>query len=853
MILYPKATLTRKLKYYLLPFVSIFLLKKMERWLALFCMLIMLSASQKCFAQITKVSGKIVDAISREPLPFVNVLLKGTKSGATSDIEGDYTVSASGKCDSLIISYVGYNRVARAIKYGATQQINIGLTQGVDLAIVEVHPGENPAHKILRKIIAHKDKNDRTHLDSYEYQLYNKVEFDLNNLSKDVENNKLLKPFSFIFDNIDSSNIKEKPYLPVFMTEALSNFYYRKNPKTSNEIITASKVAGVENASVSQFMGDMYQNVNVYDNTILVFGKLFISPISDNGLLFYKYYLIDSMVIDGHKCYQLQFKPKHKGELAFTGNLWAADTSFAIKRLEMSMSEDANINFINTTNVVQEYTQVDSAWMISKERLVIDFNPFPIKEKKKTMMGIYGRKTSSYGNFKINQPKESSFYSLTENLKVAPDAFNKSEKFWQKNRLDTLSKNEKQIYHMVDTLQSLPVYRTWSDAIQLLVKGYWVKGNFEYGPYSNMYSFNEIEGNRFRFGGRTSDKFSKWYELSGYVAYGTRDEKFKYNFGIRSFINKNPRTLVSMYYKNDNEILGQSQNGFTIDNFLGSLLRITPLRNLTNVKQVNADIEREWFTGFSTKLSFYNRQMSPLSDFHYEYNKTENSTAFLDHITTSEVRVLTRLAYDEKYIDGTFTRVSLGTHYPVIQALYTLGIKNLFNSDYNYQKLTVNLDDRIRINPIGYLDYTLEYGKSWGNLPYPLMTIHGGNETYLYDLYAFNGMNYYEFVSDEYASVSLLHHFDGFFFNKIPLMRKLKWREVVGGKALIGSVNKTNRDLLIFPDHLNSLNKKPYYEASVGIENIFKILRLDAVWRLSYLDNPGAIPFSIKGSLQFKF
>lgn len=804
-------------------------------------------------AQTTKVSGKIVDAITREPLPFVNIIFKGTNIGATSDIEGKYTISATVKVDSLVISYIGYTKVTRAVKYGITQEINIGLSQGIELAAIEVRPGENPAHRILRKIIANKDKNDREKYDYYEYEVYNKVEFDLNNLSEDFQNKKLLKPFSFIFDKIDSSNTKEKPYLPVFMTESLSDFYYRKNPKTRNEKIKASKVAGVENASVSQFMGDMYQNVNIYDNNILVFGKNFISPISDNALLFYKFYLIDSIVIDGHKCYQLQFKPRRKQELTFTGNLWAADTSFAIKQIEMSIADDANINFINATNVVQTYIQVDSLWMMEKERLVIDFNPFPIEQKNKNLMGIYGRKTASYNNFKINKPKDDKFYSMTENLVVAEDAFEKNEDFWDKNRHDTLSKNEKQIYHMVDTLQSLPVYKTWIDVLQIFVTGYKVKGNFEYGPYYNMFSFNTIEGNRFRFGVRTSNQFSKWYELSGYLAYGTRDEQFKYKLGIRAFIDKKPRTMVGLYYKNDNEILGQSQNGFTTDNILASVLRITPLRNLTRVKEVNAYIEREWFTGFNTKLSFYNRQMFPLANFHYEYQKNSNQIAYKDKITTSEIRVLARLAYNEKYIDGAFTRTSLGTHYPIVQAQYTLGIKNLFNSDYDYHKLVVNVDDRIRINPIGYFDYILEYGKIWNKTPYPLLELHGGNETYTYDPYAYNSMNFYEFVSDEYASASIQHHFDGFFLNRIPLMRKLKWREVVGGKALIGRVNSENKKLLLFPDHLYELNRGPFFEANVGIENIFKVFRLDGVYRLSYLDNPRVTPFSIRFSFQFSF
>jgi hypothetical protein len=825
--------------------------------------MLILILSLRSIAQTTKVSGKIIDIVSHEPLPFVNILLKGTQVGVTSDVNGLYSISSTEKCDSIIVSYVGYNRITKVIKRGVSQQMNIALSQGVDLTEIEVRPGENPAHRILRKIIANKDKNNRERLDAYEYEVYNKVEFDLNNLSKKFQKNTLLKPFSFVFNDIDSSNanifndtdsssIKQKPYLPFYMTEALSDYYYRKSPKVRNEIVKASKAVGKQDATFAQFMGDMYQNVNVYNNTIIVFGKNFISPISDNALAFYKFYLIDSMVLDGHKCYQLKFKPKFKQELTFSGNLWTADTSFAIKRLEMSIADDANINFINTTNVIQEYTQVDSAWMMSKERLVIDFNPFPV-DQKKDGMGIYGRKTASYSNFKINKPKEDKFYSYTEHLKVADNVFNRSDKYWEEHRHDTLDKNEKTIYHLVDTIQKLPAYKTYYNSLYFLARGYKAIGNFEYGPYYNVFSHNTIEGDRFRFGGRTSSKFSKWYQLNGYVAYGTRDEQLKYNIGILGFFSKNPRSMYGMNYKSDMEILGQSQNGYTPDNLFASFFRIAPLSKLTLVKQTNAFVEREWFTGFNTRLSIYNRKMTPVGSFQYVYQKEINDIVPIDNITTTEIRLLARIAYHEKFLGSDFNRVSLSTRYPIVQAQYTIGLKGIFGGNYNYQKFSINLEDRIRINPIGYFDYMFELGKIFGQVPYPLLELHGGNETYYYDPYAYNAMNYYEFASDQYASASIQHHFDGFFFDRVPLLRKLKWREVVGAKGVVGSINDKNRELMVFPSTLNSLINGPYVETNAGIENIFKVLRFDGVWRLTYLNNPKIKPFSIRFSFQFAF
>jgi hypothetical protein len=265
-------------------------------------------------AQNTKVSGKVVDAISREPLPFINVVFKGTTAGTTTDFDGNYTVSTDKPSDSLIFTYIGYDRLAVKIKRGETQQLNIGLNAStVALKEVVIKPGENPAHAILKKVINNKPLNDREKLDYYQYEVYNKIEFDINNINDKFKKSAVIKPFKFVFDNIDSSNIAEKPSLPLFLSESISELYYRKKPKVTKEVIKATKVAGVDNESVSQFTGDLYQNVNIYDNAILVFGKNFTSPVSDAGLFFYRYYLIDSMIVDGKYCYQIQFKPKRCG------------------------------------------------------------------------------------------------------------------------------------------------------------------------------------------------------------------------------------------------------------------------------------------------------------------------------------------------------------------------------------------------------------------------------------------------------------------------------------------------------------------------------------------------------------
>ncbi len=795
------------------------------------------------------IRGKVFSADNKEALPFVPVLIKGTNFGAQTDFDGNYRINASTPGDSIIATYVGYKRMSRPIKKGLNEQeINFPLTTagGVSLDEVVVLAGDNPAHRIIRNCVKNKYKNNRYNLKAYEYESYNKLEFDLTRIPKEMREKKLLKPIKFIFDNVDSTFSGEKPSLPFFIIENLSHFYYKSSPQRKKEIVIASKITGIENASISQVLGDMYQNVNLYDNNILVFNKQFPSPISDNALFYYKFYLQDSAFEGNQYIYHLSFKPKRTQELSFTGNIWIADTTWGVKRLEMTLPKDANINFINTSNIIQEYAYTDSTWMLVKDRLVIDFAP------TKKAIGFYGRKTSSYKKLVLNQPKEDGFYDFADKIVVEDGALKKTEEFWVQNRHDSLTLREQKIFKMIDTIQSLPVYRTWVDIFYLLVAGYKKVNNFEIGPYYNLISYNRIEGLRLRFGGRTSNIFSKWYQLSGYVAYGLKDEKWKYALGFRSFVTKKPsRQIIGMNYRSDNEILGQSTNGFSQDNVLASFLRSSPLTNLTRVNSVQAWYEREWFPGLITTVSLIGRQFIPLGTNRYLYPKNDGSIKELESIYNTEARLNVRFAWKEKYVGQGFSRVSIGTRWPVIQINYSKSLQDAFKGQYDYQRLVINWSDRLRITPIlGYTDYVIETGKIWGTVPYPIMELHGGNQTYIYDYMAFNMMNYYEFVSDQFVSLSVFHHFEGLFLNKIPLLRKLKWREVVTAKSVWGSVNAHNRRTLLFPSTLSALDKGPYVEASAGVENIFKLFRIDAFWRLNYQFEKAIDNFGIKFGFQ---
>ncbi|GIV42605.1 MAG: membrane protein [Vicingaceae bacterium] len=811
-------------------------------------LVLLLCLFEKVEGQQTVVFGKVIDKSTGEPLPFVNIYFKNSKIGTTSDMEGNYYIETYYATDSLVASFIGYIPQSKKVKKDVRQQINFELEPGaIQMEEFVVKYTGNPAEEILERVIENKPANNREKYETYQYEVYNKVEFDLNNIPQELKEKKIFKQISFIFDNIDSS--EKKPYLPIFISEAISQYYYRKNPKTQREYIKATKVSGIKNESINQFLGDMYQNVNIYDNYLNIFGKNFVSPVADGGLRFYKYYLTDSSWIDGLWCYKIEFKPRYRMSPVFEGEMWIHDTTYAVKSVKAYMNKNANINFINEFYVEQEYVFLEKKyWMLKKDRLIVDFQ---ITSNDK-VMGMYGRKTTSYKNILVNRPIPDQIFGGVDDIIVEPDADKKDEKFWDRQRHEQLSEQEKAIYDMVDSLKNVPIVRSTIEIVSMILTGYKEWGKFEIGQYFTFISYNRVENWRFKFGGRTSNQFSRWIEFSGYGAYGTGDNEWKYMGGMRVRLSKNPFRVMGVSYKKDLEQLGQSPNAFQVDNILASFLRRSPNIKLTMVNELKYYFENEWFQGFTTTLFFRNRILSPRGILSYEKYASDQSIVSVNSITNTDVSLYLRFAYKEKYVSGEFTRMSLGSKYPVLEAQITRGLKNILSGQYDYWRFDIGLKDEWRIGVLGNTEWRIGVGQILGKLPYPLLELHQGNETYFYDPMAFNLMNYFEFASDRWASLMITHHFQGYFFNHIPLLRRLKWREVATFKGVIGSRRQDHMQELIIPSNMFTL-EHPYMEASIGVENIFRLFRIDALWRMTHLNNPNIAKFNIRTTFEIGF
>lgn len=817
-----------------------------------FCFLFFLVIfSAPVVSQVTKIMGKVVDAESQLPIPFANIFFKGTTIGVTSDFDGNFSIETKSPKDSLTASCMSYNIQTVKVFENRFQEINFELKSAeFDLPEVIILAGENPADILLRKIIENKEQNNRKEFDAYQYESYNKIQIDANNLNEKFRNRRILKPFNFIFDYVDTSTVNGKTYLPIFLAETISEFYFRKDPKSEKEVIKAANVSGIDNESMLQFLGEMFQRYDFYDNYITIFQKNFVSPISNSALNTYRFYLVDSAFIKNKWCYKLMFKPRRKQELTFTGHFWVHDSTYAIKSFDIKIAEDANINFVNDLVLRQEFELIDGKyWMVVKDQGVGDFN---ILENSKKAIGFFGTKTSTYRNFVFNQLMDRKFYSHPTNVIVSDKAYEKGKEYWDQSRHEPLSKDESTIYYMVDTLKNLPAVKTWIDIFRTIVRGYYDVGKFEIGPYSSMISFNDIEGARFLIGGRTTTKFSEQIRLDGHVAYGTRDKVFKYGIGFLFLPNKNPRRAIGGNYEYEIEQLGASPDAFREDFFFNVFFRRSPANKLSMTNQYSIYYEHEWFNGFSNRLTFIQKEIIPIgSESIQVYNEYRNVDT-LANINTSEFKLDTRFAYDEKFLIGDFERISTGTHYPIVHISYSLGVPDLFGGDYGYQKLAIGVKQWFNVFSLGWSKYIIEAGKVWGTLPFPLLRLHPGNETYIFDEYAFNLMNYFEFVSDEYLSIYYTHHFDGLFFNHIPLLRKLKWREVGYVRTVIGTMSEENKRYNKLPPLTFTL-ENPYFEGGVGIENIFKIIRIDAIWRFSHFNHPEINKFGIFVSLYFSF
>lgn len=825
---------------------------------------VFLLASINLFAQNTTIKGRVTDAATGEPMPYTNVYVEGKFIGTMTDLDGYYELNVNKRADTLAASALGYTILKLPISTEPSQTINFELqVDAIALDVAVVVAGENPADVLLRRIIKNKPHLNPALFKTLQSETYTKYQIDLADFApENIDDSKLLSRFPHLKDYVDTSAGNGSSTLPIFLIENISNTYVQNDPSKITEHVLGVKMSGVQKQDfITTLLSDVNQNLNIYDNLMAVMGKNFVSPVADYALGVYKYtlHVYDTLYIDGQPHLEMTFKPKRKGENTFTGKMLVNIQSGAVRSIEMDLSEDVNIGFIQKLSFYHDYvpyppTLGDSIeyWMPANEQLKIQFTYYLGGETK-----IVGKKSKSYRNVVINEPIPDDAWSAFDATDIDDDAYKHDDTYWDTMRHNELGDTELGIYDMVDSLKKTKKFKTIYFAASTLTSGYArVKKVIEFGPIANFFSINQVEGFRLRLGARTTPVFSERVQFEAYVAYGFKDKRVKYGGKTQFIISKKPWNKIAISAFTDVDLKSRNAEEMDYDNVFSVLQKRNAVQRLYNIDSYKLVYDTELHKDVTAYLTLLHRRFKPAFDFSYEKD------GIIRHdLKASEVSATIRWQYRSKPLPGTFLREAQMARFfgqfrkknewPIVRFMYTAGIPNLPDSDFKYHEMAFGLQGDIQMTAKMSVYYNAWIGKIIGTVPYLLLRNPEGNYSYVHNKYLFNNMSLLEFSADQYASLNFQWYFGGMLFDKIPGIKKLKWREVITSNVFYGSMSKANQEY----NKLNAFDIAypiPYVEAGVGIENIFKFIRIDYIHRFTHRDNPNITKWAIYASLFIK-
>lgn len=808
------------------------------------------------------IKGRVEDKLSGEPLPYVTIKAIGSGVGAVTDFDGFYEIRVSVlDFDSLEAAYLGYKRELRLVKKANEQVINFQLSEDVgEIGGVTIRPGGvNIAEIVMKKAAKRKKEHNPEKIEFYEYESYNKVQLAIDNVSDRLKKRRLYQDLEPLFDTVSAfSDTSQKLVLPVFISETMSDYYFRKFPRRTKEVIKATKIQGVgvgEESYVAQILGSTFQQYNFYDNNLYILDKDFVSPLSIQASSYYFFQLIDSVVINGLPCYQIMVTPRNTKDLVFSGMVWIDSKNYALVQLNLEITKDANLNFIEFMKIQQEFMEAEPTyWLPSKTRILINVSEF-----SKEAMGVIGLYYSSAKDIEINKVHEIDFYE--DKVRVESDAYNKEDSYWDTARHEQITEEDKRIYKMVDSLKNQPLLQSYVQVAEILVKGFIPAGKIELGPYHYLVGYNKLEGVRFRLGLRTSPEFHKDLTLIAYGAYGLKDQQFKYGLFADYVLNRSKWAKIGIGIKNDVELIGITDEDFGTSALFDAFATFgTDQLNRSTSQRLW--FEKELFKGYTQKINLTHKTygFEQVGNFNFMYlENPSDPNSMKSDFELSTINLRGRLSHKEQFVIRRNKRLSFGNlKAPVVSLDYTHGFKDVFGGDFSFDKLGFEVWQFNSLGNLGTFEYTVKAYKVFGTLPYPALFVMRGNESIISSKISYNLMSWFEFAADQYVSLQYEHQFNGLILNRVPLINQLKWRSFINFQSVYGTMNSSNQALFPINDAMYtnpSLFKKniPYVEVGYGIENIFKFLRIDLIHRLNYLDQAEAQSFGLKGTAVLRF
>lgn len=821
----------------------------------------------------THISGLLVDSITNEPLPFAAVFLKGSDRGTMTDENGRFEINTSVNFINVSVSLMGYNNKEVFVTKGESNNITIQLVPtGVALNELVVKPKKekyskknNPAVAFAKRVMAKKKQYDPKNHPYYSFEKYYKLTCGLTGFSNDKES-WILKKFKFLHEFMDTSEVSGKRILPMSIKERVSTESYRLNPESHKEYIKGVKRAGIDEVfdeeSIQRFLEDVFREINIFSNDVTFMQNRFVSPLSNIGIDFYKYYLNDTVTINGVKCIDLSFSPFNPQSFGFNGRIYvvADDTTMFVKKVKMNVPKDINLNYVEKIYIEQDFEKApDGSRLKTRDDMTVEFRIIPATQE------LYARRVTIYSDHSFDKPQDESIFKKEATRITAADANYMPEEFWKDNRKTPIKESENSVKHILARLRQVPLFYWGEKVVVTLVSGYIPtskESKFDFGPMNTTISGNTLEGLRLKTGGMTTANLNDHLFARGYVAYGFGDKKWKYLGQLEySFTKKKYHNLefpihsLRLLHKYDLDHLGQHYLYTNDDNVFLALKRM-PDKAVTYKRTSELEYKLETESGFSIAagMKFDIQEASKFIPFVDGYGKT------YDNYKETSFNITLRYAPGETFYQTKTYRIPINLDAPVFTLSHTYAPKGFLGSKYCINKTEVGVQKRFWLSAFGYTDIILKGGKIWSNVAFPDLMLPNANLSYTIQPESFVLMSPMEFMNDRYLSWDITYWANGAIFNRLPLIKYLKLREAFSFRGLYGKLKDSNNpannlELLRFPDMNNSspMDKTPYMEMGVGIDNILTCLRVDYVWRLTYMNRANIDRRGLRIQLHFTF
>ena len=861
------------------------------RYITLLVLLQFVTGISVLYAQsITSASGIVRDSVSGEPLSYVSVMFENSTIGAMTDDDGAFSLQNDKGLTRLVVSSLGYDNKVVNLKAGQKNNaLNVLLRPtSFEIAEVVVKPKrekysrkDNPAVELIKKVIEHKNDNRIEAKDEYQSEVYEKLSMSLDDFNPNLEKNKFLKKFKFIKNYLDTSEFNGKPILTISVRETISDQYYRKHPKAEKTITKAKRQQGIDKTlddggAITANLEEIFKGVNIFDNNINILLNRFVSPLSSTlAVSYYKYYIMDTVDVAGDKCVDLAFVPVNSQSYGFTGRLYITlDGNYAVKKFLLNTPANINLNWVDKLRIEQEFKRMpDSTWVLANENTYVNF--YIVKGAQQ----LYAHQLRNFDKYQFDVQNADSIFGLLGPIHELPEATAQTDTFWIHNRHVPLKEKESALDDLLAQLRKVPAFNVIIKTAEILITGYIPttadkdKSKFDFGPMNTTFSANHLEGFRMRVGGMTTANLNPHWFGSGYLAYGVNDRKLKYNAKLTYSVNKkkyhegeSPVNNISAIQEYDVYTPGQDFLFTSKDNMFVAWKVGEPVTMMQYIRKTMLQYQKEWLNGLTLTTWARNENNEAAGTLRYDRYNADGTLTNLKSFTNTELGAQLRFAPGERAYNGREGKNSLfnslfnlSKDAPVFKLSHQMGLKNVLGGDFNYNHTEISAEKRIWLSSFGHIDALVTAGKVWDKVPFPLLIMPNTNQSITIQPQAFNMMRALEFVSDQYVSFYFTYYMKGWILNRIPGVKWLRLREVISFSGFYGGLTDKNNPALDptglyrFPEGTSPMGRTPYLEASVGLENIFKILRIDYYRRLTYLDQPNIKKGGVRIALRFSF